>query len=74
MKLEFYKSSEHPDEINSGQSRFSVDVLVYFPCLDEHSIGWYDFIACKWLFLSNQDYSKRDFYWRYLIDELDKKY
>ena len=73
MKIEFYRKSEHPDEINIAQSRFSVDVLVYFPCLDEHTIGWYDYIGNKWLFLSNQDYTDRPFVWRYLTNELDRR-
>lgn len=70
--IEWQKNSEFPDELHPAQNNFSVDVLVYFECLDEHTIGWFDFKGMQWLFLSNQDYSGRKFQWRYFIDEIDK--
>ena len=29
-----------------GENGFSVDVLVYFPKIDEHSIGWFEYSSC----------------------------
>jgi len=63
--------TEFPDELNPAQNQFSVDVLVYFPTLDEHTVGWFDFNKMKWQFLSNQQYGKRGFKWRY-FDEGDQ--
>lgn len=73
MDVEFYNSDVIPDELNYAQSRFSIDVLCHFPSLDEHTIGWFDFIEWKWLFLRNQDYTDKEFQWRYFVDEIDKK-
>lgn len=73
MSSEFYEGKDFPEEINRAQSRFSVDVLVYLPCLDEHTVGWFDFNTMKWLFLSNQDYRGRRFVWRYFDNILDKR-
>ncbi len=71
-KIEWQENSDFPDVLNDAQNGFSVDVLVYFPCLDEHTMGWFDFKGMCWLFLSNQDYNGRKFKWRYFIDEIDK--
>lgn len=70
--IEWEENSDFPEELNQAQNNFSVDVLIYFECLDEHTIGWFDFKGWCWLFLSNQDYSKRKFKWRYFQDEIDK--
>lgn len=61
-----------PDEVNVKQNVFSVDVLVYFIELDEHTIGWFEYSTMKWLFLSDQDYRGLKFKWRYFRDEIDK--
>lgn len=72
MKINWNLKKEFPDELNPAQNSFSVDVLVYFPKLDEHTIGWFDFNSMCWLFLSNQDYSDYNFKWRYFVSEVDK--
>ncbi len=61
-----------PEELNKAQNQFSVDVLIYFPFLDEHTIGWFDFTKMKWRFLANQDYKNHYFIWRYFENETDK--
>lgn len=71
-KIEWQENADFPEELHLAQNNFSVDVLVYFPCLDEHTVGWFDFKGMCWLFLSNQDYNGRKFKWRYFIDEIDK--
>lgn len=50
---------------------FSCDVLVYFPKLKEHSIGWFCYKKHQWFFLSNQDYKGEIFYWRHFKNEYD---
>ena len=61
-----------PDVVNVKQNVFSVDVLVYFDKLEEHTIGWFEYSTEKWLFLSQQDYDGQNFKWRYFRDEVDK--
>jgi len=65
-------NKDFPDELSEAQNGFSVDVLVYFPCLDEHTVAWYDFGQFEWQFLRKQDYTGRNFKWRYFINEIDK--
>jgi hypothetical protein len=61
-----------PEVVNTKQSVFSVDVLVYFKQLDEHTIGFYEYSTGRWLFLSKQDYQEKEFEWRYFRNETDK--
>lgn len=72
--IEWHVSSDFPSELNEAQNNNSVDVLIYFECLDEHTIGWFNFRQMRWLFLSNQDYNGRRFKWRYFLDDIDKSY
>ena len=72
VKVEWVKSNETPGELSEAQNGFSIDVLVYFESLEEHTIAWYDYNQMKWLFLSNQNYTKQKFKWRYFQDEIDK--
>jgi len=67
----FDDKNQYPSEINPNNGRFSVDVFIDIPCLDEHTIGWFDYLEMKWLFLSNQDYSNTEFYWRYFNEKTD---
>lgn len=71
MEISWINDKEFPDVIGNN-NRFSIDVLIYIPSLDEHTIGWYDFNEYKWCFLCNQKINGRKFMWRYFINEIDK--
>ena len=65
----FSSKDEIPEVL--GENGFSIDVLVYFPKLDEHSIGWFQYSSGTWFFLSNQDYKNELFFWRYFENTID---
>lgn len=67
--MEWNNFDDVPDVLNSAQSRFSADVLVYNTKSKEHSIGYFDFIEHRWLFLSNENIT--NFVWRYFDKETD---
>lgn len=69
LNLEWNNPEEFPDRI--GQNGFSIDVIVYFPDLAEHSIAWFDYKNQKWYFLRNQDYNGYSFQWRYFCSKND---
>ena len=73
-KVDWTENKDFPDVLNEAQNGFSVDVLAYFECLDEHTVAWFDFNQMKWQFLRSQDYENRRFQWRYFVDEIDKSY
>lgn len=62
--------TEIPDVLSKSNERFSIDILVYNPKTKEHTIGWFDYLEHKWLFLCRE--ANKKFYWRYFIDKLDK--
>lgn len=70
-EINWFPSTEFPDELNAAQRRFSVDVLVYCPKAKEHSIAWYDHISNEWLFLC-REVNFKTFQWRYFTDEHDR--
>lgn len=70
--LDWSTNEDFPSVLNPAQNGFSVDVLIYFECLDEHTVGWFEYSTMCWRFLRKQDYSGRKFHWRHFIDEIDK--
>ena len=67
---EFFDKTEIPDVLSDTQRGFSVDVLVYSPATDEHTVGWYNYNTDEWCFLCREAVKK--FKWRYFNDKTDK--
>lgn len=69
--ITFYPSTQPPEEISESQRGFSVDVLIYSPDIEEHTIGWFNYNTNEWLFLCREANFKH-FKWRYFTDKHDK--
>lgn len=70
-KIEWLPSTEWPDVVSENNSGCSIDVFVYDPKTDEHTVGWYNFDLFTWQFLRNEDVAPR-FVWRYFVDMYDR--
>jgi hypothetical protein len=70
-KIVWYESTEWPEVLKESITGTSIDVLVYDPVADQHTVGWYDFNLFTWHFLSNEDVNPR-FVWRYFNDKHDR--
>jgi len=66
----FTSSMEFPGELSKAQNGLSIDVLIYDTKTKDHTVGWYDFNAMTWRFLSNEPH--KQFVWRYFKDHIDK--
>ncbi len=63
--------TEVPDVLSEAQRGLSVDILVYCPKANEHTVGWYNHNTDEWLFLCREANFKT-FVWRYFTDKHDR--
>ncbi len=52
--IEWFYPSEIPTEQSHDFKIFSIEVLIYFPIIKSHSIGWYNFRDEKWEILTHE--------------------
>ena len=71
MPVDWHDATDFPDRLRDDRSGFSVDVLVWCPTADEHTVGWLDYNEIRWLFLCRQAIDEK-FYWRYFDDKTDR--
>jgi hypothetical protein len=63
------ESTDFPEELSKAENGLSVDVLIYSISMDQHTVGWFDFVTMTWRFLCREP--QDDFKWRYFNKKTD---
>lgn len=68
MKTAFNDIGDPPSKL--GYDGFSVDVLVYCPKINAHTVGFYSYKQNEWHYLCNEQNLEAPV-WRYFIEGVD---